>query len=174
MYGFSSITISICSARGWSTELLLKCGAVSCCLASSFLTCSFSLLLLSESDDWEEEGVGEAWEYKSHLKVVMTVLATTLLKYQCSTYVWKRRTCNSSHTESSAENIIVHSILLTVLCAPHTHAARTQRNLLSSVGRRDHIMGIALKGLLESTTRVVSGIALDSVWLELQVRLFQT
>ena len=54
--------------------------------------------------------------------------------------------------ESSAENIIVHSILLTVLCAPHTqftHAARTQRNLLSSVGRRDHIMGIALKGLLE-------------------------
>ena len=32
---------------------------------------------------------------------------------------------------------------------------------------------MALKGLLESTTRVVSGIALDSAWLEVQVRLFK-
>ena len=60
-------------------------------------------------------------------------------------------------------------------CALLTHSGKnSEKFTIYSVGRRDHIMDIALKGLLESTTRVVSGIALDSAWLELQVRLFQT
>ena len=81
----------------------------------------------------------------------------------------------SEDAESSAQNNYYYYPFYTATRPVRSSytAARIQRNLLSSVGRRDHIMDIALKGLLESTTRVMSGIALDSAWLELQVRLFQ-